>query len=272
MENAVHALKTAAAVLIFIIAITVSFTMFSKAKVTADAVITIQDKQKYLDSAQVDNGILYTSSEAIQEQNDDGESNIDGMTIDGYRIVGLNDVVSTLYRYSIEKYGVTIIKQNGTILSRFDSNTENIVRQYYSIDKNVLKNYEDKIKDNITVTINKGKASQKKIEPDINLEQIYKISVAGNSSIKCGAPWYGNNKEITKRINCQMFGLKYELNGQTFNIDKQNLINELNGKKIIEVVNNIDTSSYLKEENSDNNTNLLIEYQMPTLEIIYIIQ
>ena len=46
MENAVQALKTAAAVLIFVIAITVSFTMFSKAKVTADAVIKIQDKQK----------------------------------------------------------------------------------------------------------------------------------------------------------------------------------------------------------------------------------
>ena len=66
MENAVQALKTAAAVLIFVIAITVSFTMFSKAKVTADAVIKIQDKQKYLESAEVDNGILYTSSTAIQ--------------------------------------------------------------------------------------------------------------------------------------------------------------------------------------------------------------
>lgn len=272
MENAVQALKTAASVLIFVIAITVSFTMFSKAKVTADAVITAQDKQKYLESAQVDNGILYTSSEAIQGQNEYGESNINGMTIDGYRIVGMNDVVSTLYRYSIEKYGVTLIKQDGTILSRFDSNTENIVRQYYNIDRDVLKKYEDKIKDNITVTINKGKASQKTIEPDINLEQIYKIQVDGNRSIKCGAPWYGNNREITRRINCQMFGLNYELNGQVYNIDKQNLTYELSGKKIIEVVNNIDTSSYLKEDDGETDTNLLTEYQMPTLEIIYIIQ
>lgn len=137
MENAVQALKTAAAVLIFVIAITVSFTMFSKAKVTANAVIKIQDKQKYLESAEVDNGILYTSSTAIQSQNEQGESNINGMTIDGYRIVGLEDVISTLYRYSVEKYGVTIVQQDGTIISRFDSNTENIVRQYYSVDKNV---------------------------------------------------------------------------------------------------------------------------------------
>ena len=80
--------------------------------------------------------------------------------------------------------------------------------------------------------------------------------------------------EIARRINCQLSGQEYELNGQTFNIDpnRKNLSTILNGKKIIEIVNNIDTSSYLKEENSDNNTNLLIEYQMPTLEIIYIIQ
>ena len=49
MENAVEALKTAAAILVFVIAITVSFTMFSKAKTTADSIITMQDKQEYLD-------------------------------------------------------------------------------------------------------------------------------------------------------------------------------------------------------------------------------
>ena len=53
---------------------------------------------------------------------------------------------------------------------------------------------------------------------------------------------------------------------------KDNLENKLSGKKIIEVVNNIDTSSYLKDEDSNKDTNLLTEYQMPTLEIIYIIQ
>lgn len=272
MENAVQALKTAAAVLIFVIAITVSFTMFSKAKVTADAVIKIQDKQKYLESAEVDNGILYTSSTAIQSQNEQGESNINGMTIDGYRIVGLEDVISTLYRYSVEKYGVTIVQQDGTIISRFDSNTENIVRQYYSVDKNVLKKYEDKLSSNLTVTINKGKSSQLKIVPKVNLENIYKLQVDGNSSIKCGAPWYGNNKEIAKRTNSQLCGKIYELNGQKFNINKDNLENKLSGKKIIEVVDNIDTSSYLKDEDSNKDTNLLTEYQMPTLEIIYIIQ
>ena len=62
-----------------------------------------------------------------------------------------------------------------------------------------------------------------KIVPKVNLENIYKLQVDGNSSIKCGAPWYGNNKEIAKRINSQLCGKIYELNGQKFNINKDNL-------------------------------------------------
>ena len=185
---------------------------------------------------------------------------------------GKGKAIKTAIKYSVEKYGVTIVQQDGTIISRFDSNTENIVRQYYSVDKNVLKKYEDKLSSNLTVTINKGKSSQLKIVPKVNLENIYKLQVDGNSSIKCGAPWYGNNKEIAKRINSQLCGKIYELNGQKFNINKDNLENKLSGKKIIEVVNNIDTSSYLKDEDSNKDTNLLTEYQMPTIEIIYIIQ
>ena len=65
MENAVDALKTAVAVLIFIIAITASFTMFAKAKVTADSIITSKDKQEYLESAELDE-VLYTDSESIK--------------------------------------------------------------------------------------------------------------------------------------------------------------------------------------------------------------
>ena len=72
MENAAQALKTAAAVLIFVIAITVSFTMFSKAKATADAIITSKDNQEYLEAAELDTGILYTSSEAIEKADDTG--------------------------------------------------------------------------------------------------------------------------------------------------------------------------------------------------------
>ena len=62
MENAADALKLAAAILIFIIAIATSFSLFGTAKETADSIITMRDKQAYLEAAELDNGILYTSS------------------------------------------------------------------------------------------------------------------------------------------------------------------------------------------------------------------
>ena len=141
MENAVEALKQAAAVLIFVIALTASFNMFSKAKETADAVTTSQDSQEYLESAELKDK-LYVSSADIES----GENT--KFTTEGYRIVKEDDVISTLYRYNLEKYGVTIAKENGDIIARYDSNTESIVRQYYNITSKAKKNYIEQLKNN----------------------------------------------------------------------------------------------------------------------------
>ena len=128
MENAASALKMAAAILIFIIAISCSFSLFGTAKRTADSIIGIKDKQAYLQSAEVANGILYTSSEDIEAEK------IPTLTKQGDRIVNSNDVISTIYRYSKEKYGVTIMDSSGKVKVRYDSNTENLMQNYYSIE------------------------------------------------------------------------------------------------------------------------------------------
>lgn len=217
MENAVEALKTAAAVLIFVIAITVCFTMFSRAKTSADAVLLAQDSQEYLESAEVA-GTLYTTTGTAST----GENAT--ITTDGYRIVQPDDVISTIYRYNLEKYGVTLAKSDGTVIARFDSNTESVMRQWYNIqdgknseDETVTAdeqktNYANTIKENTTVILNGNR-----IEPDFStskLEALYEINVDGNSKIKCGAPWYGNETEIIKRINADIdvIGTEYELN------------------------------------------------------------
>ena len=269
MENAVEALKTAAAVLIFVIAITVSFTMFSKAKATADAIITSKDKQEYLEAAELDNGILYTSSEAISKAGDtETQSAISGMTTKGDRIVGIDDVISTIYRYYLEKYGVTIIKSNGEVIARFDSATESFVQSWteemQGTDNNgntlnakeLLEKYEEQIKNNISNTyISSGII--------LKLEDLYKISNKG-----IGAPWYGTESEIIKRVNSDLAGTNYIKNGQTYN--GKGLKEQLENKKIIEVVNEIDTSEYIKD--GENTTSLLKEYQLPTIEVVYIIE
>lgn len=275
MENAVEALKTAAAVLVFIIAITLAFLMFSKTRVTADAITTMQDKQEYLEEPTVDRGILYTSSTAI------GAGYIATMTTAGDRIVEVDDVISTIYRYNIEKYGVTIVKNNGTVLARFDSNTENIMRQWYNISaekngdgKTAKQLYIEKLAENTR----NGYANpifDYKDEKDNTLYNIYRIQVDGNTQIECGAPWYGNQSEIIKRCNADIAestatAHTYKLNGQTY-IGKDLYTQLTAGNYIVEVTKEIDQSKYL-DDATDGKTDLLQEYQMPTIEIIYIIR
>ena len=258
MENAVDALKTAVAVLIFIIAITASFTMFAKAKVTADSIITSRDKQEYLESADLAN-ILYTDSTSIQSAT---------MTQFGDRIVQVEDVISSIYRYNLEKYGVTIVSTNGEVLARFDSNTENIMRQWYNITDTdtktsevIKEDFAGKIKDNISINANRYITGEIKLDKD-DLKSLYEVYVTGNNQIKVGAPWYGNESEIIKRCNIDISGAgTYTYNN--INYTGKDIYRKLNGKQIIEVINEIDNSKYVGDT-------LLQDYQLPTIEIVYI--
>ena len=263
MENAVDALKTAVAVLIFIIAITASFTMFAKAKVTADSIITSRDKQEYLEAANLDN-VLYTDSESIEK-----DTTSTTMTQYGDRIVQVEDVISSIYRYNLEKYGVTIVSKNGDVLARFDSNTENIMRQWYNITDTdtktsevIKEDFADKIKDNISINARKYTTSNSITLSKDTLESLYKVDVTGNNQIKVGAPWYGNESEIIKRCNIDISGTsKYKYNNIEYK--GKNIYSTLKNKRIIEVINEIDNSKYVGDT-------LLQDYQLPTIEIVYI--
>ena len=223
MENAVQALKMAAAVLIFIIAITLSFAMFSKTKATTDSIIRIQDKQAYLDSPKVNGGLLYTSS----------EDDIPTMTTDGNRIVKANDVISTLYRYWLEQYNVTIIK-NKRIIARFDSDTETQIQHLpgsgYIIDSTTKEPIVDDEGNKITVEMELNaytkhiksilKSIFKNTEIPVDLKEIYKIKSKSNK--KFGAPWYGDDIEIIKRINAELNGEEYIYRSRWGNLSCRN--------------------------------------------------
>lgn len=261
MENAVQALKTAAAVLIFVIAITVAFTMFSRAKTTADAVVKSQDKQEYLEAAELES-TLYTSSDEIKKA-ENGKYNA-SMTTNGDRIVKTDDVISTIYRYNLEKYGVTLVNgNNGEVIARFDSATEGNLSHWNEYSSEIQKALNERIAKNLTIKENYN------ITVTVNLEKLYKISDQNNSNTKCGAPWYGNDKEIIKRINKDINKENYEKNGLKYEGKGLKSILD-NANKIIEVVNTIDNSKYLNDGEGVN-TKLLQEYQLPTIEVIYII-
>lgn len=100
------------------------------------------------------------------------------------------------------------------------------------------------------------------------LENLYKVDITeGSGDITHGAPWYGNEEEIKKRVGSDLNGSDYIYNGQKYK--GKDLITTLTGKTIIEVTNEIDNSKYLKD--GTETTDLLQQYEMPTIEVVYII-
>lgn len=82
MENAADALKIAFAIFIFVLAITITFSIISQAKSTADVVMYHSDETNF-----------------YKHLSSSGEK---------YREVSLSDVISTLYRYYKESISVTV--------------------------------------------------------------------------------------------------------------------------------------------------------------------
>ena len=96
MENAVDALKIAFAVFVFIVAISLVMYMFTQARETADIVLASSDVTEFMDYVEV--------------SDTDGED----------RIVGLETIIPTLYKYFKENYTVIFLKSNGTSLEPLD--------------------------------------------------------------------------------------------------------------------------------------------------------
>lgn len=122
---------------------------------------------------------------------------------------------------------MTILQKNGNILARYDSNTENLIRQYNKIGSNKsLEEYVGKLKENITTQYVTPSFSH------YDLIKLYRIHVEGNSSIQYGAPWYGNEAEIQKRIIADITGGIYtDITGKiTYNKE------EKRKKKIIRTI------------------------------------
>lgn len=87
MENAVEALKMAFAVIVFVIALSVSIKVFSEARQTSDLVLTTADETAHYDY------------EDYTKNGTSGEN----------RIVGMETIIPTLYKYSKENYTVRFL-------------------------------------------------------------------------------------------------------------------------------------------------------------------
>ncbi len=105
MENAADALKLGFGVIVFVIALSILFQMSTLIKTVTDVLAVESDKTIYYE--------YY-------------ESDMESVNQDGNRIVTLEDMLPTIYRYFTESSAVTIIDQNGEIVTRFDRQTETL--------------------------------------------------------------------------------------------------------------------------------------------------
>lgn len=112
MENAVDALKIAFAVLVFIMALSLTMYMFSEARATSDLVLHSSDISEYIE---------YKIAEAGTEN----------------REVGFETIIPTLYKYYKENYTVIFRKSSGAFMDIYETQTnpelwsKGYVNRYY---------------------------------------------------------------------------------------------------------------------------------------------
>ena len=120
MENAVDALKIAFAVFVFVIALSLAMMMFTQARETADIVLQSSDTARLAE---------YTELNEISRN----------VAIEDDRVVGLETIIPTLYKYYKENYTVIFLESDGhTPLTIYETQTEpslwsdGYINQYYS--------------------------------------------------------------------------------------------------------------------------------------------
>lgn len=96
MENAAEALKMAFAIILLVLALSVSMFLFSKARSTAQVLLQRSDPTEYYDY------INYTKAD-----------------LSGNRVVGFETIIPTLYKYDKENYEIAFKKgtlnDNGSV-------------------------------------------------------------------------------------------------------------------------------------------------------------
>ena len=122
MENAVDALKIAFAVFVLVIALSVAMYMFNEAKATSDVVLQSSDVTEFMEYETGIEGVIMQSGE---------------------RIVGLETIIPTLYKYYKENYTIIFRQENGRPLDLYNTQTnvnlwsEGYYNKYYTASKDV---------------------------------------------------------------------------------------------------------------------------------------
>lgn len=190
MENAVDAIKIAFAVFIFSFALVIAFVTVGQARATSDAVLALTDKT---------NDYEYISNSDNNSQNNE-------------RIVGFETILPVIYRYAKEQYAVTIVKNDGTPIVRYDLYTEGFMQNWNTILRKQATaprehaqylEVQDRIK-KVDDSIKKYTGKENVLWDNINDTTSSKHIYHGrsvNSSVNVVSPWIGNpNFDTIERI------------------------------------------------------------------------
>lgn len=237
MENAAEALKIGFGVLVFAIALTVLFHMTSLIRSTSEEIFFSIDDTTYTDYSVNTDGKISTNNDTY-----------------GKRIVSITDIIPTIYRYTQEGYGVTII-DGDEIIARFDLSTEAQVASCiwkkddfensgeanrkkmneikYSLTKYLKKYIYDTtgISDSDLTT-----QSSETYTPDKEFnnfswlnEAIKRIYATGDVNNPVYTSWINSNRNsnnyVTQRINCDLYGGTTYFNTKYPGVSKSNLEN-----------------------------------------------
>ncbi len=198
MENAIDALKLAFGIVVFILGLTLLFRTASLARETATTLITEADRTTYYTYVPNENNPI--------QENKQGKN--DEVTVVN-RIVTLEDIIPTLYRYSLESYGVTIIdKRNNLgrgipeVVTRFERETENLCSTFSHASTTLKNNIIHEINTYVLEPV-----EIEKIEDQTDLQDLFKRIYAqepygDNLDYECS--WSGTNQWIAQRIDSDL--------------------------------------------------------------------
>ncbi len=268
MENAIDALKLAAAVIVFVIFISLAFMLFSQTKTTADSIFYTRDSQKYMEQEGL-NDIIYISSAGL----------------DTNREVTFEDLLPTLFRYHKENYAVTIIVNEGDsgpykVLARYDNTTETVVNANASDIMNEESENEtvNKELEYLDQNVNNFSVDGTPISVTWSIEtlqEIYKIGRKNGSTYDdfVGAPWLSDETAILYRIRADLNkdgDNTQTYNGEYYKYTGKKLYGNCDGKKFKEIIKVIDNNKYVEIEGETDNKDYLEERLISKTEMIYI--
>lgn len=183
MENAVDALKMAFAVIVFVMALSISINMFTNARETADIVLHSSDITEYMQYQEV-----------IQ-----GTEN---------RIVGMETIVPTLYKYYKENYTVIFRDKNSEYLTIYNTQTNSSL---WSGDYKQNKYYK------------------------LNSEKLQICAFDVDDETKRHEPWTGSHAEYKKNIDAFLAGTTYMYpNGSGESYNYEGFMQKYKNNKFIE--------------------------------------